>query len=156
MGLGFSLSETLSGSYYRLDDPIALRAITITLRLGVDGLRRFLKDRRVEAEGRIVAEGLADEGRPLFGSVQWKLHDERRLPYDLEFQGDDGAHYRLRGQRDFLLPTAAASLTTLPLSVYDASGTEIARATLRFDPRTELGPLVRSFRPRLRVPMLRR
>jgi hypothetical protein len=154
MGFGFTFSESFSGSYYRLDEPFTDRAIRIRLDLGVDGLRRFLRDRRVEAEGRIVAEGLAEEGRPLFGSVHWKLHDERRIPYDLEFEGDDGGHYRLRGQRDFFVHDAKGSLTTLPASLYDTTGAEVARATLRFDLRTELGPLVRSFRPRVRLPAL--
>lgn len=156
MGLGFSLSEKFSGSYYRLDEPLVERAMSIVLHLGVDGLRRFLRERCATAEGRIYAEGLAEDGRPLFGTVHWKLHDERRIPYDLEFEGDDGGFYRLRGQRDFFVHDAKGSLTTLPLSLYDGRGAEMARATVRFDPRTELGPLVKSFRPRVRVPLLRK
>lgn len=155
LGLGFSLSESLSGTYYRLDDPLVDRPIAITLRLSVDEMRRFLRDRRIEIEGRIVADGLAAEGRPIFGSLRWKLHDERRIPYDLEFQGDDGVHYRLRGQRDFFVHDPQGSLTTLSATIYDGSGAEFARAMLRFDPRRELTPLLKSFRPHVRVPLLR-
>lgn len=155
MAFGFELSESLSGSWYRLDDPTTDRAIRYTLRLGVAGLRRFLKERKLEARGTIFIEGLAegdvDEGRPLFGTLVWRLIDEKRVPYDLELQGDDGKHYRLRGQRDFFLHDAVDSLTILPASIYDESGAEIGRATLRFDPRTELPATLKSIRPRLFV-----
>ncbi len=153
MGLGFELREGFSGTYYRLDRPLEDRAITISLRLGVDGLRRFAKDRCMKAEGTIIAEELADQGRPLEGTAAMKLFDERRVPYDLAFEGDDGRWYRLRGQRDFFVHDAR-SLTVLPASIYDDTGAEIARAVMRFDPRTELPAFVKSFRPRLRVPLL--
>lgn len=155
MGLGFELSESFSGSYYRLDDPLVDRAVRITLHLGVDGMRRFLRERSMRCEGTIWAEGLADgpAGRPLTGTVTMKLLDEKRIPYQLAFEGDDGRTYHLRGQRDFFVHDAVDSLTILPASLYDG-GAEIARATLRFDPKTELPVLVRSFRPRLRVPLL--
>jgi hypothetical protein len=155
VAFGFELSESLSGSWYRLDDPTTDRAIRYTLKLGVSGLRRFMKERRLDAKGTIFIEGLAegevDEGRPLFGTIVWRLIDEKRVPYDLELQGDDGKHYRLRGQRDFFLHDAVASLTVLPASIYDESGAEIGRATLRFDPRTELPTMLKSIRPRLFV-----
>jgi len=153
MGLGFELREGFSGSYYRLDRPLEDYAIEISLRLGVDGIRRFAKDRRIQATGTIVAERLATRGRPLEGTLAMKLFDERRVPYDLAFQGDDGRTYRLRGQRDFFVHDAR-SLTVLPASLYDDSGVEIGRAVMRFDARTELPALVKSFRPRLRVPLL--
>lgn len=155
MAFGFELSESLSGSWYRLDDPTTDRAIRYTLVLGVAGLRRFMKERKLEAKGTIFIEGLAegevDEGRPLFGTIVWRLIEEKRVPYDLELQGDDGKHYRLRGQRDFFMHDAVDSLTILPASIYDETGAEIGRATLRFDPRTELPTTLKSIRPRLFV-----
>ncbi|CAN5914224.1 hypothetical protein BH11MYX4_BH11MYX4_02130 [soil metagenome] len=157
MGLGFQLAESFSGSYYRLDEPFRDHAIRVSLRLGVNGLRRFLKERRVEAKGLIFAEGLAardPEGVPLEGSLVMKLFDEKRIPYDLSFEGDDGRTYRLRGQRDFFVHDAVDSLTILPASLYDDAGVEAGRAVLRFDPKTDLGPLVKSFRPRVRVSRL--
>ena len=155
MAFGFELSESLSGSWYRLDDPTTDRAIRYTLKLGVSGLRRFMKERKLDAKGTIFIEGLAEgegsEGRPLFGTIVWRLIDEKRVPYDLELQGDDGKHYRLRGQRDFFIHDAVDSLTILPASIYDESGAEIGRATLRFDPRTALPVTLKSIRPRLFV-----
>ncbi len=153
MGLGFELREAFSGSYYLHERPLEDHAIAIALRLGVDGLRRFARERRIDAAGTIVAEKLAEGGRPIEGTVAMKLFDERRVPYDLAFEGDDGRAYRLRGQRDFFVHDAR-SLTVLPASLYDDSGAEIGRAVMRFDPRKELPALVKSFRPRLRVPLL--
>ncbi|HEY8076853.1 MAG TPA: hypothetical protein VIF62_22155 [Labilithrix sp.] len=153
MGLGFELREGFSGTYYRLDRPLEDQAIQIALHLGVDGIRRFARDRQMQATGTIVADELAASGRPLRGTVAMKLFDERRVPYDLGFEGDDGRSYRLRGQRDFFVHDAR-SLTVLPASLYDDAGVEIARALMRFDARTELPTFVKSFRPRLRVPLL--
>lgn len=153
MALGFELQESFSGSFYRLDDPLRDHAMQISLRLGVNGLRRFLRERRIEAAGTVHAEELAERlpaGVPLHGSLTMKLFDEKRIPYDLAFEGDDGRRYRLRGQRDFFMHDVMDSLTILPASLYDDAGTEIARATLRFDPKTELPAMMRSFRPRMR------
>ena len=157
MGLGFQLAESMSGSYYLLDEPFRDHAMRVSLRLGVNGLRRFLRERKIDAKGLVHAEGLATrapEGVELTGSLTMKLFDEKRIPYDLSFQGDDGRTYRLRGQRDFFVHAAVDSLTILPASLFDDTGLEIGRAVLRFDARNDLGALVKSFRPRMRVSRL--
>jgi hypothetical protein len=154
--LGFELSESFSGTYYRLDDPVRDWAIRLTLQIAVDGVRRFVRERKARADGTVVADGLAADGRAVRGTVTMRLLDEKRIPYDLTFTGDDGQTYHLRGQRDFFVHDAVDSLTILPASLYDAGGVEIGRATLRFDPRTELPKTLRSFRPRVRMPRLGR
>lgn len=157
MGLGFELAESMTGSFYRFTDPMHDHVMRVTLRVGVDGLRRFARDRRMEAEGVIVAEGLAENGGAGFaihGALAWKLLDQNRVPYELRFEGDDGRMYSLRGQRDFFLHNAIFSLTTLAASLYDDQNEEIGRAILHFEPRIEIPSLVKSFRPRLRVKAL--
>ena len=156
--LGFELRESLSGSWYRLDDPLHDRAIWFRHRIGTTRLRRFLRDRRLEALGAIWVEGLAERepsGCTLEGSLDWRLLDERRIPYDLRFEGDDGKVYRLRGQRDFFVHDAIDSLTVLPASIFDETGAELGRATLRFDARRELPATLKSIRPRLSRPRWR-
>ncbi len=153
MGVGFRLSENLSGSYYLLDAPLVDHALRISLKLGVDGMRRFLRERAIDARGTVFAERLAARdpvGVQVRGTLSMKLFDEKRIPYDLAFTGDDGRTYRLRGQRDFFVHDAVDSLTVLPASLYDDAGREIGRAVLRFDPKTELAPLLKSFRPHVR------
>jgi hypothetical protein len=151
--LGFELEEALSGSYYVLDAPLVDRAIRFQIRLGIDGLRAFLRDKRVGARGTLFAEGLAEgggDGVPTTGHVTMRLFEERRVPYDLGFTTDEGRRFRLRGQRDFFMHDLVDSLTILPASLYDERGAEVGRATLRFDARRELPRTLRSLRPTFR------
>lgn len=152
MGIGFELAETFSGSYYMLDAPTRDHALALSLRVDFDGIGRFIRERRADASGTLHAENLAEgagHGKPVRGSVTMRLFDQKRIPYDLSFEGDDGRTYRLKGQRDFFLHDAIDSLTILPASLYDDAGTEVGRAMLRFDPKTALMPLLRSLRPRV-------
>lgn len=154
MGLGFELAESLTGTFHRFDKPLADYTMRLSLRLGVDGLRRFARQRDLRVDGVIHAEGLAENGGSgctVSGRVVWKLIDERRVPYHLSFTGDDGATYHLRGQRDFFVYDALLSLTNMQASLYDASDKEIGRATLSFEPKMELAALLKSFRPRVRL-----
>lgn len=159
MGLGFELAEVLSGRFYRFDQPLEDRPIRIELRLAVDGLRRFARERTVRAEGVIVAESLAEDGgagKPIEGTLAWKLLDENRIPYALSFEGDDGSTYHLRGQRDFFVFDALGSLLTLEASLFDSHQREVGRAVFELEARTDLPALARSFRPRVRFGRLSR
>lgn len=154
MGLGFELAESMTGSFHRFDDPLHDKVVRVMLRLGVDGLRRFARERRIDADGVIVAEGLAENsgaGRSVHGTIIWRLLDEKRVPYALTFKGDDDKTYHLRGQRDFFVYDAIGSLTSMAASLYDDRDREIGRAVLDFEPRMELKALLKSFRPRLYV-----
>lgn len=151
---GFELSESMTGTFHRFDEPMKDHFIRVTLRLSVDGLGQFAKTRRMEAEGIVVASSLAENGgagRTVRGSLAWKLLDENRVPYALSFEGDDGKTYHLRGQRDFFLYNAIGSLTQMFASLYDNEEREIGRSVLSFEPRIEIPALIRSFRPRLRL-----
>lgn len=154
MGLGFQLAESMTGSFHRFEEPLKDYVVRVTLQLGVDGLRRFARERRIDAEGVIIAEGLAENGgagRAIHGSIAWKLLDQNRVPYELTFEGDDAKRYHLRGQRDFFLYNAIDSLTTLAASLYDDAEREIGRAVLHFEPKLELPALFKTFRPTLRL-----
>jgi hypothetical protein len=145
---GFSFRETMSGSYWRLDAPVDERAIAFTIEARAKDLRRFARDKTWRITGTIDAEGLAT-ARTLDGTLVFRLLDERRLPYRFTFVGDDGLGYELSGQKEFNGLAPLESLTLLPASLYDASGEELARATLRFDARSDLGRWLKSFRVHL-------
>ncbi len=147
MNLGFSFQETMSGTYHLLSEPFVERRIAFSLGARVAGLRRFLKDKMATVEGEVDIEGFADK-RPLHGTLCLKLFEERRLTYDFTFRANDGAEYRFHGQKDVTVIALPQTMTTLPASVYDAKGTEIARAVLRFDLDNSLRPFLRSWRPR--------
>jgi hypothetical protein len=154
MGLGFELTEAVAGTFHRFDRPFEDQTLRIKLRLGVDGLRRFAREREIAVSGFIFAAGLSENGgvgREVEGTVTWKLLDQNRVPYVLHFLGDDERTYHLRGQRDFFVHNAILSMTTMAASLYDDGETEIGRAMLHFEPKMELLALVKSFRPRLRL-----
>jgi hypothetical protein len=142
---GFSFRETMSGSYFMLDAPTDERAIAFTIEARASDVARFARDKTWGVRGTIDAEKLAS-GADVEGTLTFKLIDERRLPYRLAFRGDDGKRYELSGQKEWMGLQPIASMTLLPASVYDDHGEEIARATLRFDLRSDWGRWLRSFR----------
>jgi hypothetical protein len=142
---GFSFRETMSGTYWRLETPTEERAIGFTIEARANSIRRFALDKLWTIRGTIDAEGLAS-GRPLEGTLAFRLLDERRLPYRFEFTGDDGLRYELSGQKEWSNLSPIESMTLLPASIYGADGEELARAMLRFDVRSDLGRWIKSFR----------
>jgi hypothetical protein len=147
MNLGFSFQETMSGTYHLLSDPLVERSIAFSLGARVAGMRRFLKDKLATIDGEVQNEGYADKA-PLSGTLCLKLLEERRLTYDFAFRANDGEGYRFHGQKDVAIIALPQTMTTLPASLYDATGKEIARAVLRFDLHESLRPFLRSWRPR--------
>jgi hypothetical protein len=145
---GFSFRETMSGSYWRLDAPTDERAIAFEIEAHAHDLRQFARNKSWRIAGTIDAEGLASR-KPLDGTLAFKLLDERRLPYRFTFVGDDGRGYELSGQKEWSGLSPIESMTLLPASLYDERGEELARATLRFDLRSDWGRWMKSFRLRL-------
>lgn len=147
MTLGFQFRETMTGTYHMLAAPLDERAISFTIGAKVNGLRQFVKDKVADISGVLDAEGFADKV-PLHGTLALKLLDERRLPYEFTFRGNDGKDYRFRGQKDVKAIALTESMTVLPASLYDAAGQEIGRATLRFDVRQDMRSFLRSWKLR--------
>jgi hypothetical protein len=150
MAPGLSFRETMSGNYWRLDAPTDERAIAVSLEAHTGDLVAFARDRTWQIRGTIDAERLAS-GRDIEGTLAFKLIDERRVPYRFAFRGDDGRRYELSGQKEWRGLAPIESMTVLPASLYDDSGEELARATLRFDIWADLGHWMRSFRLRVRT-----
>ncbi len=146
--IGLRFAQTLRGNYHLLASPTDERAIELEVEAAVAALSGISKHPRARITGHLRAAGLAENAR-CEGTLGLEVARERRLPYDVTFVGDDGEGYRLRGQCDVSVLSLAESLSTLSASLYDAAGREMARATLRFDFRSELGKLLRSLRPTL-------
>ncbi|MGO9833681.1 MAG: hypothetical protein ACLP1X_05650 [Polyangiaceae bacterium] len=144
---GLSYRETMSGNYWRLDAPTDERAIAFTIEAHARSLIEFARSKTCRITGTIDAERLAS-GRDLEGTISFKLLSERRMPYRLSFCGDDGHRYELSGQREWSGLAPIESMTILPASLYDRSGDEVARATLRFDVRADWMSWIKSFRLR--------
>ena len=142
---GFSFEESLSGSYWRLDAPTEERDIAFRVRASIDDVASFAKTKSWRLEGTICVDGVAHES-DTEGVIALKLLDERRVLYRLAFRGDDGKGYELSGQKEWSGLSPLASMTLLAASLYDEHGDELARATLRFDLRSDALRWVKSFR----------
>ncbi len=145
MRLGFHFTQSMTGAYHFLDTPTDERSIRFTITARADSVPRFVLDKVVEVTGTLDMEAFAT-ARPLGGTLRLKLIEDRRLRYDLTFTADDGKPYVLRGEQDVMLIAVVDSLTTLPASLYDAAGRELARALLRFDLQRDFGTLLKSIR----------
>lgn len=145
MRLGFHFTQTMAGAYHFLATPTEERAVRFTITAKADSVPRFLLDKVVEVAGTLDMEEFAT-ARPLGGGLMLKLIEDRRLRYDLTFEADDGKPYVLRGEQDVMLISVLDSLTTLPASLYDGAGKELARALLRFDLQRDFGTLLKSIR----------
>jgi hypothetical protein len=145
MSLGIAFREWLTGSYWTLAAPTDERALDVALEASPVGGPRELGWR---LSGTVDAERLATR-RPVDGTVSLRLLDERRVPYRFAFSGDDGKRYELSGQKEWTALMPLDSLTLLSSGLYDESGEEIGRATLRFDVRADWARWIRSLRVRL-------
>jgi hypothetical protein len=135
--------ETMSGAYYLLAQPFDERPVRLAVEAQVDDLPRFMIDRTCRLEGELDMDGWADR-RPIEGTLAIHLFDQRRLAYRVRFTANDGAKYELGGQKEWNPLSPIASLTVLPAGIYDAQGEEIGRASLRFDLKSDLRPLLAS------------
>ena len=145
MSLGFGFRETMRGTYYLLADPTTERPMSFTVSVRAKGLAAFAREPVARIEGRVSLEGFSDEAK-LEGTLAFRLHDQRRLIYEFRFEANDKHPYRFRGQKDFTPLGIIESFTTLSGSLYDEGRSEIGRATLRFDLRSEFVKLLGSFR----------
>jgi hypothetical protein len=143
-----SFREKMSGSYWLLDAPTEERALTLDFEARVASVADLVKTRTWALAGTIGAEGLARRGE-LEGTLRFALIEEQRVPYRFAFRGDDGRRYELSGQKEWTGLAPLVSMTLLPATLIDDRGTELARATLRFDLRTDGLEWMKSFRLRL-------
>ena len=147
MRLGFSFRETMRGSYWRLDAPTFQRAIGFTIDATAPNLVEFARSKNLQVKGTVHAEGITSAG-VIEGAVSFRLLSERRIPYRLSFTGEDDRRYVLSGQREWSALGPVDSLTILEAGLYDESGDEVGRVTLRFDLRADLASWMKSFRLR--------
>jgi hypothetical protein len=142
---GLAFRETLSGNYWRLDAPTGVLAIAVTLDASAPDLVELARDRTFSVTGTVDAERLAS-GKPIAGTVALRFVQHGRIHYRLAFEGDDGCRYELGGQKEWSGLAPVESLTLLEGCIYDGSGEEMARATLRFDVRADWAAWLKSFR----------
>jgi hypothetical protein len=145
---GLHFRERMQGKLYLIAEP--LREISATLELEA---RFHAGDETASLTGRITIDGVTHDA-PIQGSLGLPALAVKRLPYDVFFLTDAGERWRMRGEKDITYLAPVRSLTVLPVTVYQEAAhatraREVARGTLEFDWRQELGPMIRSLRPSL-------
>ena len=148
MKVGLLFRETFRGSFHRLDEPLAERAADLHLVVHLDDWMLLAKERQARVDGSLTLEGIADR-REVQGTVRFRLRAEKRIPYDLEFVGDDGKRYRLRGQREPHPVSPLEVITNLRFSIYGEDDQELGRGLVRCDLRSDLKRTLASVRVRL-------
>lgn len=152
---GVEYDERHAGTYYLSSDPPTLRPFSFALRIATPRIREFLRERSALAEGRLFAEGLAEDAA-VSGLVTWK-RVERRIAYSLEFSADDGRMMAFVGEKDLHLMLGLRAITQLDGSLFylpdpgpnlcqSASRQEIGRGSLSFDLRNDAWPMLRTAR----------
>jgi hypothetical protein len=142
---GFEFRETMAGSFHYVAKPDEEHPISFSVRAKSPPLLRFLRRPEVEIEGEIDAPGLADH-RCLRGTLGMDVVRTGTLPYAFRFTGNDDKPYVFEGKKTYAVRELVESMTVLPGVIKDEAGSEIARALLRFDARSDLVKFLKSFR----------
>jgi hypothetical protein len=143
---GFKFQETMSGTYHLVAKPEEERRISFTANAAVENMMKYLRDMTATLEGTLEMEGFADHV-PIEGTLEINPVFGRVLRYQFTFTGNDGKSYRFSGQKDLRLLDLQGSMTTLPATVYDDAGNEVARVLTKFNLQTDLLPFLMSWRP---------
>jgi hypothetical protein len=145
---GFRFRESMAGTWTPEGggpEGTRERPISFALTARARSWLQHLRDHGTEVDGTLRMEGFAREA-PVRGSLYINPILEGVIRYQLEFTGDDGRPYRLKGQKDVSVVDLVGTLTTLPATVEDEHGKVVARARLKFDTR-DLPGFLSSFRP---------
>jgi hypothetical protein len=148
MKVGFEFEEVMSGTYTRTGKADETGEIRFQGRARADDVVKHLKDGMTALEGTLDMERFADDV-PIRGTIEIRPLLGKIIRYDFAFTANDGKPYRFQGQKDIRLEAIQDSMTTLAGGVFDAQGSEIARATLRFDVKADFLPFLVSWKAAL-------
>jgi hypothetical protein len=143
--MGFAFTETMSGTLEWDREPGKKVPLRFDLTAHAESTRRHLATGRAALRGTISVPGLAD-GVDAEGSIVIRPIGQRVIRYELQFQGDDGRHYELVGQKDIRWTAPLETLTTLPAEILDDQHRRVATCLLRFDLRRDGWSFLRSWR----------
>ena len=118
----------MSGTFTRPARPGETGQIRFAAKLQAADFLRHLKDGMAQLDGTLDMEGIADDV-PISGTIEIRILLGKIIRYDFSFLGNDGAPYRLAGQKDIRFSDFLTTMTHLPATITDAKGEEVARAT---------------------------
>ncbi len=144
--MGFKFDETMSGTYALVDTPDDHRRLSFSVRVEATSTLAHLKDGKMRLTGTLEMDGFADDV-PIEGTLVMLPLTKKIIRYEFAFTGNDGQPYQFAGQKDIKFTSPRKSFTTLPASITDADGSEIATALTRFDIGADMFQFVTSWRP---------
>jgi hypothetical protein len=149
--LGFQFEETMTGTYTRTGDGQDSGGFRFRARVTAASALRHLRDGMAKLEGTLDMDGFADDV-PLSGTIEIRPLFKKIIRYEFGFTANDGNPYQFAGQKNIRFDELVPTMTTLSGSITDArDGTEVARATCRFDVKGDLIPFLVSWKPSLAV-----
>lgn len=146
--LGFQFQEVMSGTYTMTGQPDQTGDIRLAARARAGSILGHFRDGMTTMDGTLDMERIADDV-PVAGTIEINILGKKIIRYEFSFTGNDGRPYRFAGQKDIRFTDFHTTMTTLVGAVTDATGAEIARATLHFDTRADLLPFLVSWKPQL-------
>ncbi|MDV6014210.1 hypothetical protein [Haloechinothrix sp. LS1_15] len=139
-------SEVMAGEGTLADSPVRLPC-HVDLDVEVPGLLHPGSDVHAALSGQVTLPGIA-QGAEAEGTIHIAPLVRRRIRYQLDFTADDGSPLHLDGWKSVSYARPLRSMTTLPATVTDSSGTVVAEVLLRFSLTRHLLPMLRSVRIR--------
>jgi nucleoside-diphosphate-sugar epimerase len=144
-GIALSLDEQLEGrAAWKLPMPSDDDFCALDLEITFPSVRSLLVDQDALLEGHISLDQVAQRA-PLRGTLT--IHPiHRRLTYEFGFDGDDGASFRFRGEKQLTLLGHIRDFARLPGVAFNSRGQALAALDLHMDPRAGLAAMMRSLR----------
>jgi hypothetical protein len=144
--MGFAFSEVMSGTVEWDGEPGKRYPFSFEVTAKAGSWRDHLATGRAALTGVVNAPPVAASSEA-HGTIVIRPLVQRVIRYELAFEGDDGKHYELVGQKDIDLLRPFSTFTHLPAEIIDEDHRRVATCVARFDLRRDGWSWLRSFRP---------
>lgn len=134
--MGLRFRETLSGTYFLLDEPDQRGPIQLGHTAWSQALVPFLRKTPFSVEGWIRMPPICSQA-DTSGEIICDVLGTKQITYEFSFRGDSGQQLRLAGEKDLRLLDPLRSLSVLYASVFEQSK-EIGRCEVMFDIKNKL------------------
>lgn len=143
--MGFEFAETMSGTVVWDAEPGQTHPFKFEISAHAESTRGHLRDGKVNVRGLLTAPPRANSV-DCEGTMTIRPIGQRIIRYELQFQGDDGKHYELVGQKDIRLRALRRTLTFLPAEILDDQHRRVATCETTFDVKNDLWSFLRSWK----------
>lgn len=139
-----TFAEVMEGTVLLVGEQHA-RPMRLELKADLPEVLRPWGDAEGPLTGRVYALDWADD-HAAAGTLRVAPIAAKRIRYTVDFTAADGRRLRLDGWKSISYGRPVRSMTFLPATVTDESGTVVGEATLRFDLRRDLASFLAGFR----------